>query len=113
MTAKTFGAFIAEHRKRAHLSQKELAAKILKEDGEQISPQYLNDLEHDRRNPPSESLLKQLAIVLGVDLEYLCSVAGEMPADVRERVSRLDEKRVKNAWRAFRRAADSKGKTRS
>jgi transposase len=29
------------------LSQKDLAAKIRKEDGTAISPQYLNDIEHD------------------------------------------------------------------
>jgi len=43
------------------MSQKELAGKIKKEDGLPISAQYLNDIEHDRRNPPSEFLIAQIA----------------------------------------------------
>ena len=46
--------------KRSEL-QKQLAALIKKDDGRPISPQYLNDLEHDRRHPPSEVLLSQFA----------------------------------------------------
>ena len=49
---KTFGTIISEARRAAGLSQKELAAKVKKEDGQPISAQYLNDIEHDRRNPP-------------------------------------------------------------
>ena len=60
----TFGQYIADARKRAGLSQKDLAAKLQKEDGDSISPQYLNDIEHDRRNAPSEHLLDQLADLL-------------------------------------------------
>jgi transcriptional regulator with XRE-family HTH domain len=40
---KTFGRIIAEARKALVISQKDLAARINKEDGEAISPQYLND----------------------------------------------------------------------
>ena len=40
----TFGELISEGRKKKGLSQKELAAKVLKEDGSAISPQYLNDI---------------------------------------------------------------------
>ncbi|MCB1783974.1 MAG: helix-turn-helix transcriptional regulator [Alphaproteobacteria bacterium] len=47
----TFGGLISETRKGKGISQKELAAKILKEDGEAIAPQYLNDIEHGRRTP--------------------------------------------------------------
>jgi hypothetical protein len=42
--APTFGRFITEARKKLNMSQKELTAKILREDGESISPQYLNDI---------------------------------------------------------------------
>jgi transcriptional regulator with XRE-family HTH domain len=69
----TFGQFIAEARKRARLSQKELAARIKKEDSQPISPQYLNAVEHNRRNPPSEFIMKQLASVLQVQLDILYS----------------------------------------
>ncbi|HYW46720.1 MAG TPA: helix-turn-helix transcriptional regulator [Bryobacteraceae bacterium] len=58
---KTFGTIIAEARRAVGMSQKELAGKIKKEDGLPISAQYLNDIEHDRRNPPSEFLIAQIA----------------------------------------------------
>ena len=47
----SLGRLIASARKDKQLSQKELAALVLKEDGEAITPQYLNDIEHDRRSP--------------------------------------------------------------
>jgi transcriptional regulator with XRE-family HTH domain len=47
----TFGRVISEARKNRELSQKELAMLVRKEDGNAISPQYLNDLERDRRSP--------------------------------------------------------------
>jgi transcriptional regulator with XRE-family HTH domain len=97
----TFGQFIAEARKKARLSQKELAARITKEDGQPISPQYLNDIEHDRRNPPSEFILQQLARVLKVELDILNYYAGRLPSDLREREA--DPQKVAAAYRAFRR----------
>ena len=97
----TFGQFIAEARKKARMSQKELAARITKEDGQPISPQYLNDIEHDRRNPPSESIIKQLARVLKVELDILYYYAGRLPSDLREREA--DPEKVAAAYRAFRR----------
>lgn len=104
MPPKTFGSVISEARKRLQLSQKELALKILKEDGQPISPQYLNDLEHDRRDPPSELLLQQFAKVLEVSPDYLFTVAGELPADVRDQLRRLDESGVSRALSLFRKS---------
>ena len=57
---KTFGRIIAEARKGLGISQKDLAAKTRKEDGTPISPQYLNDIEHDRRDPPGEYICTAL-----------------------------------------------------
>ena len=75
----TFGEIISEKRKKTGLSQKELAALVTKEDGKPISPQYLNDIERDRRNPPSEHLIEQFARVLSIALETLYYCAGELP----------------------------------
>jgi hypothetical protein len=50
----SFGGAIASGPKAKSMSQKELAAKIVKEDGQPITPQYLNDIEHDRRSPSSD-----------------------------------------------------------
>ena len=64
----TFGSYIADARKKLQMSQKELATRILREeDGESISPQYINDIERDRRNPTSDHLIQQFAKVLKID----------------------------------------------
>ncbi len=98
----TFGSVIREARRRASLTQKDLASLIKKENGMPISPPYLNDLEHDRRNPPSEYLLTQFAQFLGLSPDYLCYVAGYLPSDLRD-FSQPPE-RVEAAFRAFREA---------
>ena len=82
----TFGKEIARLRKEQNLSQKALAKKVLKEDNTPITPQYLNDIEHDRRNPTSDELIKSFsrALNLSQDAEdYLFFVAGKLPQYVR------------------------------
>ncbi|HEY6343694.1 MAG TPA: helix-turn-helix transcriptional regulator [Bryobacteraceae bacterium] len=100
---KTFGMIIAEARRAAGLSQKELAARVKKEDGQAISAQYLNDIEHDRRNPPSEFLIAQFAAILKFDQDVLCLAAGTIPQDLQKMAAAQPEK-VQEAFRAFRRA---------
>lgn len=97
----TFGQVIAGARKGAGLSQKDLAGRIVKEDGTPISPQYLNDLERDRRNPPAEHLLRQFAEHLRLAPEYLYFIAGQLPEDLRQ--GAYGPERVEAAFRAFRR----------
>ena len=70
----TFGQTIAEARKKRGVSQRELALKVLKEDGTPISPQYLNDIKRDRRNPPGDHLLEQLTGALNLDEDYLYAI---------------------------------------
>jgi transcriptional regulator with XRE-family HTH domain len=99
-TPSTFGAYIAEARKALKMSQKELAAKILREeDGQPISPQYLNDIEHDRRNPSSDHLIQQFADVLNLKMNYLQYLVGKLPDD---RPKNLSVKEVEKAFMAFR-----------
>jgi transcriptional regulator with XRE-family HTH domain len=98
----TFGEKIADARKKANLSQKELANLIKKEDGEAISPQYLNDIEHDRRNPPSAFLIDQFGKTLKIPKEVLYYLAGEIPADLKN--VEADDKKVVDAYKAFRKA---------
>ena len=104
----TFGEAITRARKDKKLSQKQVAAGTLKEDGQAISAQYLNDIEHDRRNPPSEYIVRQLADTLDLDLDYLLFLAGRFPADVLE-MSR-DQEGIKTAMKAFR--SSLRGKSR-
>ena len=97
----TFGEAITQARKDKKLSQKEVAAVTLKEDGGVISAQYLNDIEHDRRNPPSEYIIRQLATTLDLEVDYLFFLAGRLPSDVLE-LSR-DREDISQAMKAFRR----------
>ena len=99
---ETFGRIIAAARKAAGISQKDLAAKIVKEDGEPISPQYLNDIEHDRRNPPSEQIIEQFAKHLKLTKDYLIIAAGMLPSDVRKDMAGAKPEHVERAYRAFR-----------
>ena len=46
----SFGDYIAARRKALNLKQKDLAAKIKKEDGTRISIPYLHDVEAGKRN---------------------------------------------------------------
>lgn len=96
----TFGQAIAEARKRAHMTQKELAAKLKKEDGSPISPQYLNDIEHNRRGAPPSPLLKQLSRILELDVNLLAYLAGRIPEDLLD--SRASPGQVVEAFKAFR-----------
>ena len=105
---KTFGQIIAEARRALGISQKDLAANIRKEDGEAISPQYLNDIEHDRRDPPSEFFIEQFAKNLKLSTEHLIAAAGRWPTDIREKIAAADAKTVEQAFTAFRKALKDK-----
>lgn len=100
---KTFGTIISEARRALGLSQKELAAKVKKEDGQAISAQYLNDIEHGRRNPPNEFLIAQFATLLNLDRDVLCLAAGMIPHDLQKMAADQPGK-VEMAFKAFRKA---------
>jgi transcriptional regulator with XRE-family HTH domain len=98
----TFGTQIAEARKALGLSQKDLAAKITKEDQQPISAQYLNDIEHDRRNPPSEDMIKQFAKHLKLEPEILFYLAGKLTGDMKK--PSVEREKIVAAYQAFRKA---------
>jgi transcriptional regulator with XRE-family HTH domain len=104
----TFGAYIGAERKKLGLSQKQLAEKIEREEGGSISPQYLNDIEHDRRSPSSDHMIQQFARVLNVGADYLYYLVGRVPADVRQ--ANHPPKRVEETFAAFRRTGPDRGK---
>lgn len=97
----TFGQVIATERRARGLSQKDLAAQVRKEDGTPISPQYLNDVERDRRNPPSDPLIEQIATLLNLEPEYLFFLAGQFSPQDRD--GHYPRERVTAAIEAFRR----------
>jgi len=56
MQGNTFGAFIAHKRKSAGITVRGMAEQL------DISPGYYGDIEHNRRVPPTETLLKFIEI---------------------------------------------------
>lgn len=100
----SFGRLIASARKAKQLSQKELAALIEKEDGETITPQYLNDIEHDRRSPSSDHLVNQFAKVLKIPANALFAAVGMLSEDTRKLVKKSTPDKVETAYVAFRKA---------
>ena len=100
----------ATHEKAKGWALKDLASHVLREDAEAISPQYLNDIEHDRRSPSSDRMVQQFADALGIDRDWLYYLAGRFPEDVRDK--KLSEKQVVEAMVAFR-GGPRKGKGRS
>ena len=95
------GETISAARKKLGYSQKELAEKLMKDEGGAISAQYLNDIEHDRRQPSSESLLRRLAEILEIPIEVLLYQVGQLPADVQGQ--NASPERIQAAYQAFRR----------
>jgi transcriptional regulator with XRE-family HTH domain len=98
---KTFGTMVAEARRAIGMSQKELASRVKKEDGTAISPQYLNDVERDRRNPPAAHLIVQMAAFLNIDKDVLCAAAGTIPEDLQKLAANHPDQ-AQEAFRAFR-----------
>jgi transcriptional regulator with XRE-family HTH domain len=98
----TLGELIAQARKEKNLSQRELAARIKKEDGTPISAAYVNDIEHDRRAPASHHMIEQFALALGIESEILYFLMDRIPPYKYK--SKADRKLILNAWRAFERA---------
>ncbi|WP_330450053.1 helix-turn-helix transcriptional regulator [Paracoccus marcusii] len=96
----TFGQAISKARKGLGLSQKELAARDEGRGGGSISPQYLNDIEHDRRSPSSGHLIRQFSGILNIPEDYLYALAGRLPDDLRPDASTPDK--VVEAFANFR-----------
>jgi|SRR5579872_2869574 len=96
----SLGDAISRKRKALGLSQRELAERIKKEDGQPITPQYLNDIERDRRTPSSDNMVEQFASALGIDQEYLRKFAGKYPSDIVK--AQVGEAEFTRELRAFR-----------
>jgi transcriptional regulator with XRE-family HTH domain len=104
VSALTLGELISSQRKALGLSQKELAVQILREeDGKPISPQYLNDIEHDRRTPSSDGIIRQIARILEVEADYLFFLAGTIPEEYRKQ--RRSQEEVVGVLSAFRKSS--------
>lgn len=102
MAAKSFGQLIRQARLDKGLSQKDLAAALKKSEGGTLSPQYLNDIEHDRRNPPGSDIIGQLAKLLSLNEDRLMIAANRLPDDIRDLGLKKPEI-LEQAFREFRR----------
>jgi transcriptional regulator with XRE-family HTH domain len=105
---RTFGEVIAEARKKAHLTQRQLAAHIRNEEGKGISGPYLNDIEHNFRHPPRRYLLEQFARELDLDIDLLYFLAKQLPVEID--MNNVSEEQGVAAYRAFRHALKRNGK---
>ncbi len=97
---ETFGGAIRDGRRAKGLQQKQLAALVVKEDGEPISAQFLNDVEHERRLP-SRQLVERFASALDIDPLYLRVLAGHPVSD--RPASDYPREKLISAIRAYRR----------
>jgi transcriptional regulator with XRE-family HTH domain len=98
---KTFGQVIRQARKAGGLTQKAVAERLRRGDGRKVLPPFLNDLEFDRRLPPENAVIEQLAKILTLSPDILYSYAKRVPGDIAQNV---DEERIKTAYRAWRAA---------
>jgi len=96
---KTFGQVIVEARKAPGLTQKVVAERLRRGDGRKVLPPDLNDLEHDRRYPPEDDVIEQLAKILKLSSDVLYFYAKRVPPDVRRDAT---DSEVEAAYRAFR-----------
>ncbi len=85
------------------LTQQALAARLKKKDGTSIGLAYINDIEHNRRNPPAPHFVAQLADVLGVPRDVLRFYAGRLDEEVLSRQDDPSRERIVAAYAAFRR----------
>src|SRR5216683_5945795 len=79
---KTFGQVIVEARKAAGLTHKAVAERLCRGDGRKVLPPWLNDLEHDRRYPPENAVIEQLAELLHISADILYFYARRVPGDI-------------------------------
>lgn len=80
---------------------------VRKQDGQPITPQYLNDIEHNRRTPSSPEIVEQLAKALNLQPEVLYFKAGAIPADLASQQT-ITEDQIIAAFQAFRDKLSSK-----
>lgn len=95
---KTFGKIVSDARKSKNLNLRQCAALILKEDSTPISFQYLNDLENNRRNPPSEYIVQQISSVLEIPIEVLYFYAEIFP---KYRNKNVNQSKIIEAYQTF------------
>jgi len=101
---QTLGQVIREGRVTKKMTQRQLAEKIKKENGNSITPQYINDIEFDRRTP-SEIITREIAKPLDLDPDFLVLLAGAVPQHILK--SGITEQQAKQVVSLFRKKRSS------
>ncbi len=99
MTADSLGIVIRHARRAQCLAQRDAAVAI------GVSSQYLSDIEHGRRMPPAPVRFR-IAMVCGLDSDYIDYLAGAIPRHITERIGSPPESSIVIAWRAFEEASN-------
>lgn len=80
---ETLGQRIRRLREVKKLGLREAAKKV------DISPAYLSRIEtNEEKTPPGEELLQKLAVLLDDNIDELMSLAGRVPTDVKEFITK-------------------------
>jgi len=89
----SFGELLKERRRKAGLSQRDLAAQA----GLDFS--YISKLENDRIPPPAGDTVVAICKVLKIEPEELLAASGKLPADIRSALgsSRAAQSFLQNA----------------
>ena len=87
MVKRTFGQVLVETRKRAGLTQKELAGCLRRGDGRPVAPSYLNAVEDNKLNPPEDAVIEQLTRILCIPADILYHHANQGTRQIGGRVA--------------------------
>jgi transcriptional regulator with XRE-family HTH domain len=123
--SQQLGDVINQARRARRLTLRQLAEKVRKEDGQPISPQYLNDIELNRR-VPSTYVLQELARELELSQDMLLMLAGAGATVMREylkehpqqeeeviQLFRAAQSRGFKDWQRLRKIVEQKRKDRT
>lgn len=72
----TFGERIKELREKKGISQRQFALAL------DITPTYMSKIERSEFSPPSEAVVKRMAIMLDVDCDELLSYADKVDSEL-------------------------------
>jgi transcriptional regulator with XRE-family HTH domain len=84
----SFGRYIKQQRLRLEYSLRKVCEAVLNDEGNPISVSYLNDIEQERRNPPTGKVVVQLAKVLELNAQDLLGRAGKVDPIIEETVNK-------------------------
>lgn len=94
------------------MTQKSVGESLRRADGRRVLPPFLNDLERDRRYSPKNTIIEQLANLLGISADVLYFYAQRIPEDIDRQRGKIEiqDSQIDAAYRAFRETPQSASK---